>query len=250
MSRSVKGLVAVGLAGGLCLMAVPALMMTAFIGSKSGSSGSARAGLGFSSCALSASTVGVHDLDDEQMSNARTIIAVGKSLDVPPRGWVIAIATALQESVYAISTTVTGTLSVSCNSGRQWGGAPPLRCRSRRTPLAHSSADRSPRLQIPGSSLCVVGSECHFGKRPRQSSVPRSRWRTPTTSLSRQRSSNGSPAQQQAARPCPQGLGWRRFRADMSSRRATAGGSHPQEVAPTSTLVKTSLGPRARRSLP
>jgi murein DD-endopeptidase MepM/ murein hydrolase activator NlpD len=38
-------------------------------------------------------------LDEEQMRNAAIIIAVGQKMNVPPRGWVIAIATALQESV-------------------------------------------------------------------------------------------------------------------------------------------------------
>ena len=36
--------------------------------------------------------------DDEQMGNATTIVAVGKRLNVPPRGWIIALATAMQES--------------------------------------------------------------------------------------------------------------------------------------------------------
>lgn len=34
----------------------------------------------------------------EQVANAATIIAVGRDLRVPPRGWVIAVATAMQES--------------------------------------------------------------------------------------------------------------------------------------------------------
>lgn len=34
----------------------------------------------------------------EQMSNAATIVAVGKQLGVPEYGWVIAVATAIQES--------------------------------------------------------------------------------------------------------------------------------------------------------
>jgi murein DD-endopeptidase MepM/ murein hydrolase activator NlpD len=42
-------------------------------------------------------TVGT--LGEEQMRNAATIIEVGTRMSVPPRGWVIAIATALQESV-------------------------------------------------------------------------------------------------------------------------------------------------------
>jgi murein DD-endopeptidase MepM/ murein hydrolase activator NlpD len=38
-------------------------------------------------------------LSDAQMRNAAIIIATGQKMNVPPRGWVIAIATALQESV-------------------------------------------------------------------------------------------------------------------------------------------------------
>jgi len=37
-------------------------------------------------------------LGEEQMRNAAIIIGVGSTMDVPPRGWVIAIGTALQES--------------------------------------------------------------------------------------------------------------------------------------------------------
>ncbi|MFI7586208.1 C40 family peptidase [Spongisporangium articulatum] len=37
-------------------------------------------------------------LDDGQLANARTIISVGRELDVPARGQVVAVATALQES--------------------------------------------------------------------------------------------------------------------------------------------------------
>ncbi|RZU46669.1 hypothetical protein EV385_6746 [Krasilnikovia cinnamomea] len=40
----------------------------------------------------------VGDLNDEQRHNAAMIIAVGRQKKVPARGWVIAIATALQES--------------------------------------------------------------------------------------------------------------------------------------------------------
>lgn len=41
----------------------------------------------------------VNNLGEQQMRNAATIIEVGSKMSVPPRGWVIAIATALQESV-------------------------------------------------------------------------------------------------------------------------------------------------------
>jgi murein DD-endopeptidase MepM/ murein hydrolase activator NlpD len=37
-------------------------------------------------------------LGDEQMNNAAIIIKVGQQMRVPPRGWVIAVATAMQES--------------------------------------------------------------------------------------------------------------------------------------------------------
>lgn len=46
-----------------------------------------------------ASAVGMGSLDEEQKKNAQTIIATGKQLKVPAYGWVVAIATALQESV-------------------------------------------------------------------------------------------------------------------------------------------------------
>lgn len=38
------------------------------------------------------------DYTAEQMSNATTIVNVGKKMNVPPEGWVVAIATAMQES--------------------------------------------------------------------------------------------------------------------------------------------------------
>jgi hypothetical protein len=53
--------------------------------------------LGCSSIDL-ASVPTVKNLSKEQVANAAAIIAVGRQLKVPPRGWVIAIATALQES--------------------------------------------------------------------------------------------------------------------------------------------------------
>src|SRR5690348_15744066 len=40
----------------------------------------------------------LEDLNAEQARNAATIIGVGQQLRIPVRGWVIAIATALQES--------------------------------------------------------------------------------------------------------------------------------------------------------
>lgn len=40
----------------------------------------------------------IGSLDADQLANAQTIVAVGRRLDVPIEGWVIAISTALQES--------------------------------------------------------------------------------------------------------------------------------------------------------
>jgi murein DD-endopeptidase MepM/ murein hydrolase activator NlpD len=98
MSRALKAGVAFAVVGGLSLLMVPVLMMAAFIGTNPGGGQGNRNAFAFSSCAVSISTPNVADLDQEQISNARTIIAVGKSLKIPPRGWVIAIATAMQES--------------------------------------------------------------------------------------------------------------------------------------------------------
>jgi len=39
-----------------------------------------------------------HELSEEQVRNAAIIVRVGQDLNVPPRGWVIAVATAMQES--------------------------------------------------------------------------------------------------------------------------------------------------------
>lgn len=52
-----------------------------------------------SSCSVTVrSPASTASLDQEQVANAKTIVQVGASLSVPPRGFVIAIATALQES--------------------------------------------------------------------------------------------------------------------------------------------------------
>ncbi len=41
---------------------------------------------------------GVNGYGPEQISNAATIVAVGKQMDLPEQGWVVALATAIQES--------------------------------------------------------------------------------------------------------------------------------------------------------
>jgi cell wall-associated NlpC family hydrolase len=51
-------------------------------------------------CAVVAhpAAVDIGSLDAEQLANAQTIVAVGRALGVPSKGWVIALSTALQES--------------------------------------------------------------------------------------------------------------------------------------------------------
>jgi murein DD-endopeptidase MepM/ murein hydrolase activator NlpD len=50
------------------------------------------------SCTLSTAGGSTAALDSEQVHNARLIISIGKAMHVPPRGWVVAISAAMQES--------------------------------------------------------------------------------------------------------------------------------------------------------
>jgi cell wall-associated NlpC family hydrolase len=62
----------------------------------------------------------------EQTANADTIVTVGEQMSVPPRGWVIAIATALQESDLVNLTTATDRDSLGLFAQRPsqgWGTA-------------------------------------------------------------------------------------------------------------------------------
>ena len=56
------------------------------------------AGPGNCSTVTASSNVSVAELTPEQVANAQTIVAVGRQLKVPAYGWVIAVATAMQES--------------------------------------------------------------------------------------------------------------------------------------------------------
>ncbi|AXG14964.1 C40 family peptidase [Intrasporangium calvum] len=56
--------------------------------------------------AVMESAVSIDGLSPEQAANARTIVAVGRELGVPAYGWVIAVATAMQES--SLINTPTG----------------------------------------------------------------------------------------------------------------------------------------------
>jgi cell wall-associated NlpC family hydrolase len=53
---------------------------------------------GGNDCTTGSGTSAAAGLRPDQMANAATIVAVGKQLSVPPPGWVVAIAAALQES--------------------------------------------------------------------------------------------------------------------------------------------------------
>ncbi|TQS42907.1 M23 family metallopeptidase [Cryptosporangium phraense] len=75
----------------------------------------------------SAVTLTIDDLATDQRHNATTIINVGQQLHVPPRGWIIALATALQESLLHNSTAVTDHDSVGLFQQRPssgWGDTP------------------------------------------------------------------------------------------------------------------------------
>jgi murein DD-endopeptidase MepM/ murein hydrolase activator NlpD len=50
------------------------------------------------SCTLSTAGGNTHTLGTQQVHNARLIISIGRSMRVPPRGWVVAISAAMQES--------------------------------------------------------------------------------------------------------------------------------------------------------
>lgn len=81
---------------GVGLVLVPAMMMMSVAGvSADDSTGSGST----TSCSLVSQTGNTDiTLDDSQLANAQTVIETGVSLEVPTRGLVVAIATALQES--------------------------------------------------------------------------------------------------------------------------------------------------------
>jgi cell wall-associated NlpC family hydrolase len=93
MKLLIVGLVVLGLLGA-ALVSVPLLMVMGQTASDSDSDSSS-----VTACGPVATTGGqTITLDDEQLSNARTVIQTGRSLNVPSRGLVVAIAVALQES--------------------------------------------------------------------------------------------------------------------------------------------------------
>ena len=83
----------------LPLVLVAWLALTVFAASLVAGSSSSQAGT-LNACTTVNRPAGadVGSLDPEQIANAQTIIAVGRQLHVPQQGWVIALATAMQES--------------------------------------------------------------------------------------------------------------------------------------------------------
>jgi hypothetical protein len=76
------------------ILAVPVVLVAAAVAGVA-----TMLGGGGTYCATTGSTnTAAAGLRPEQMTNAATIVAVGKQLSVPPQGWVVAIAAALQES--------------------------------------------------------------------------------------------------------------------------------------------------------
>ena len=94
MRRALIGgsVAAVVLAAGAVVVAV-ALMTMLLTGKAPGAT------TAVTTCVVHASGGGsATDMDPQQVRNAKLIMSIGKSLNVPPRGWVIAISAAMQES--------------------------------------------------------------------------------------------------------------------------------------------------------
>jgi cell wall-associated NlpC family hydrolase len=85
----------IGIAVGVFLVALPILIgggAAAFAGASFGSSPS------LASCTTSGPSATVAGYGPDQLANASTIVAVGKQMNIPSQGWVVAIAAAMQES--------------------------------------------------------------------------------------------------------------------------------------------------------
>lgn len=80
----------------LCVGFVPAMVTSVFEASRSS------AAFGFNACgsaglALPGRTQ-ITGFDSGQVNNARVIVGVGQQMRVPPKGWIVAVATAMRES--------------------------------------------------------------------------------------------------------------------------------------------------------
>jgi murein DD-endopeptidase MepM/ murein hydrolase activator NlpD len=91
----------VGFAAGrvaVAIWAAIALLMALVLVTVAAGAISSTTVIGGGAAAAGCQLAGQEGLDPEQATNAATIIQVGQELRVPQRGWVIAIATAIQES--------------------------------------------------------------------------------------------------------------------------------------------------------
>lgn len=92
------------LLAGACAVLAVAMVMTVMAGVGlmsmlvTGAGTATGATASVTTCAVRSDGGGTADLDAEQVRNARLIISVGKAMHVPPRGWVVAISAAMQES--------------------------------------------------------------------------------------------------------------------------------------------------------
>jgi len=90
-----KVLIGVAVVGALAMAAaavIPMVMLSVMLGEADISGGR------ISDCSIDDTGVTVSDLNEDQLANARTVIKVGETLNVPSRGLVVAIAAAMQES--------------------------------------------------------------------------------------------------------------------------------------------------------
>ena len=92
MRKTVIIVAVVGVVAMAAAVVVPMVMLSVMFSEDDVSGGQ------ISDCILDDSGVTVSDLDGSQLANAKIVIKVGKSLNVPSRGWVVAIAAAMQES--------------------------------------------------------------------------------------------------------------------------------------------------------
>ncbi len=98
LTPTIKALIAIGavlMLGLAGLISVPLLMVMGTTATTTEETGTEET----SGCGPVAAVAGTTiSLDDDQLTNARTIVNTGRSLNIPDRGLVVAVATALQES--------------------------------------------------------------------------------------------------------------------------------------------------------
>lgn len=127
--------IAVFAAGSLLCLGFTPMFFSSVVQSMRDSAENAQEGCGSLGFTVDDS-IKIDGLAADQIQNAATIIGVGQRMQVPPRGWVIALATALQESLLHNYTVATDHDSVGLFQQRPssgWGNAP-ANATDRRTP--------------------------------------------------------------------------------------------------------------------